>query len=133
MIVADANLLVYRYVRGPFSTLADAANAKDPDWRVPPFWRCEFTSALLKMIRGAALAEGDARSAIADAERHMTGRDVPVPQERALLTAARFGTSAYDAQYVTLAEMLGVRCVTADRPLIAKAPSACILLHDFVR
>lgn len=133
MIVADANVLVYRYVRGPFSPLADAANVKDADWRVPSFWRCEFTSAVLKLVRAGALSEATAREAMRDAATHLASREMDVPQDRALLAALRFGTSAYDAQYVALAEMLGVSCVTADQPLVQKAPAVCVLLDCFVR
>jgi predicted nucleic acid-binding protein len=133
VIVADANVLVYRYVRGPFSSLADAANVKDADWRVPLFWRCEFTSAVLKLVRAGALSEAAALEAIAGASTHLTGREMDVPQDRAMLAALRFGTSAYDAQYVALAEMLGVSCVTADQPLAQKAPAVCVLLDTFVR
>jgi predicted nucleic acid-binding protein len=133
MIVADANLLVYRYVRGPMSSLADAARAKEGDWRVPPFWKCEFTSAVLKMVRAEALTHAEATTAISDAHAEFASRETVVPQDRALAAALRYGTSAYDAQYVALAEMLNVSCVTADEPLAKKASAVCRLLRDFAR
>ena len=42
VIVADANLIVYRYVKGPLSPLADQAIKKDADWRTAILWRCEL-------------------------------------------------------------------------------------------
>lgn len=68
MIVADANLIIYRFVAGPFSAQADAAVRKDPNWRTVPLWRYEFTNALTTMVRNNVLSETDAMTAIAAAD-----------------------------------------------------------------
>jgi predicted nucleic acid-binding protein len=113
--------------------LADAARVKDPDWRTVVLWRCEFTSALVKMIRARVLDEPTALTALAAAAADMAPREMDVPHERALRAALRYGISAYDAQYVALAEMWGVSCVTADAALVRKAPGVCVPLADFIR
>jgi predicted nucleic acid-binding protein len=84
------------------------------------------------MIRAKVVQEATALAALASAEAHMVPREVPVPQERAVQTAMKYGISAYDAQYVVLAEVLGTTCVTADVPLVRKVPTLCTLLSDFV-
>ena len=133
MIVADGNLIVYRHVSGPLSARADAAGRKDADWRTAALWRCEMTSALAKMVRGRVLDEAAALSAIAAAGAEMFPRETEVPQDHALRVALRYGISAYDAQYIALAEMLGVPCVTADAALAKKTPALSILLAEFVK
>lgn len=133
MIIADANLILYRHLNGPFTAKADVAVKRDPDWRTSPLWRSEFTSAVVKMIRAGVLDESDALTAMATAAAEMVPREVEVPQERALRAALQFGISAYEAQYIALAEMLGCRCVTADEPLARKTPAASLLLSDFVK
>jgi predicted nucleic acid-binding protein len=133
VIVADASLIIYRHVAGPLTPLAGAARAKDPDWRTAPVWRFEMTSALVKMIRGGVLDEAGALAALAAADAEMTGREVDVPQDRALRDALRYGTSAYDAQYVVVADLLGAPCVTADAALAKKTPGLSTLLADFVQ
>lgn len=132
MIIADANLILYRYLNGPLTPLADAALARDPDWRTTALWRCEFTSAVVKMIRADVLDEAAATAAMNAAAADMVPREVEVPQEQALGAALRHGISAYDAQYIALAEMLGHRCVTADAHLARKTPAISVLLADFV-
>lgn len=133
MIVADANLIIYRHVDGPLTKLADEAWANDPDWRSAVLWRCEMTSAVVKMIRGGVLDESDAVIAMADAGRDLAERESVVPQDHAMRTALRYGISAYDAQYIALAEILGITCVTADAALAKKTPGVSVLLARFVK
>ena len=133
MIVADANLIIYRHVDGPLTPLAAACRKRDPDWRTAPLWRVEFTSALVKMVRARVLDEPTALAALAAAEAEMTGREVDVPQDHALRLALTHGVSAYDGQYLALAEILGAPCVTADAAFAKKAPGLIILIADFAK
>lgn len=133
MIVADADVIVYRFVQGPFSPLAAALLKNDPDWRTSALWRYEFANAMAVMLRAGALTEGDALEAIAHADAQMTARETVVRQDQALRVAARSGVSAYDAQYIALAQTLGVRCVTADTPLARKTAPTCVLLSHHVK
>jgi predicted nucleic acid-binding protein len=133
VIIADANLILYRYLNGPLTPLAEVAVARDPDWRTTNLWRCEFTSALVKMIRANVLAEVDALTAMRSAAADMIPREVDVPQDQALRAALQYGISAYDAQYIALAELLGHSCVTADGQLARKTPGVSVLLADFAK
>lgn len=133
MIVADANLIVYRFLKGPFTALSDAAVGKDSDWRTAPLWRYEFTSAVATMIIAKVVDEPTAVAAIGAAGAEMISRELLVPQELALEAAIRYRISAYDAQYIALAEELAVPCVTADVQLAAKVPNVAVLLADFVK
>lgn len=45
--------------------------------------------------------------------------------------AGASGRSAYDCEFVALAEALGVRLVTADRELTRSFPDRAISLEDF--
>ena len=133
MIVADANLIIYRHVSGPQTPLAAAARRKDPDWRTAALWRFELTSALVTMVRARVLDESSALAALVAADAEMSPRETEVPQDHALRVALARGISAYDAQYVALAEILGVPCVTADTALARKAPGLTVALADFVK
>jgi len=133
MIVVDANLIVYRYVSGPLSSLARAALDRDADWRTASMWRCEFAGAVVNMIRAKILDQNDALEAMSNAANEMSARTSDVPQENVVRIALRDGISAYDAQYIALAELLNLKCVTADGPLARKAPHTTILLSDFAR
>jgi predicted nucleic acid-binding protein len=133
MIVADVNLIIYRHVSGPLTPLAAAARRKDPDWRTAGLWHCELTSALVKMVRAKVLDESRALAVLAAADAEMSPRETSVPQDHALHVALTHGVSAYDAQYIALAEILGVPCVTADAALAKKTPGLTVSLADFVK
>jgi len=54
------------------------------------------------------------------AERLMKGQGYQMDSSRILRLAADSGCSAYDCEFVALAQVLGVTMVTADRALIEK-------------
>lgn len=46
MIVVDANVMVYLFIRGPFTADAAATYRRDGSWNVPYLWRSEFRNVL---------------------------------------------------------------------------------------
>jgi len=130
VIVVDANILVYAVVESTHSPLARRVAHKDPRWILPPLWRYEVTSSLLKLVRSRALTQEQALAALADAARLVAGREIPVDQARALRAAVAMDLSAYDAQYIALAQAYGIPCVTADASLARKTPGIAVLLSD---
>lgn len=132
MIVADANLLIYAVVQSTHTQLAQEVARRDSEWVLPPLWRYEFTSAVVTMLRGRALDATQAQDAIREAERLVAGREMVVDQIVAFQTAVAFDISAYDAQYIALAQTLGVRCVTADGKLLRNTSKVAISMADFI-
>ena len=51
MIVADTNLIVYLFITGDQTTLAQQVLEKDSYWIVPPLWQSEFRNVLAAYIR----------------------------------------------------------------------------------
>jgi predicted nucleic acid-binding protein len=130
MIVADTNLLIYLYVHGQRTEESEAVLQRDALWAVPLLWRSEFRSGLIGLVRAHALQLDDALAMIDEAERWLTGREYSVLSRQVLTLASRSGCSAYDCEFVALAQDLEVPLVTTDRqilkafPTIAVSPSA---------
>lgn len=130
MIVADTNLLIYLYVQGQRTEEGEAVLQRDALWAVPLLWRSEFRNSLIGLVRTHALQLDDALTMIDEAERWMTGREYSVLSRQVLTLASRSGCSAYDCEFVALAQDLEVPLVTTDRqilkafPTIAVSPSA---------
>ncbi|MEZ5416163.1 MAG: type II toxin-antitoxin system VapC family toxin [Vicinamibacterales bacterium] len=80
-------------------------------------WRSEFRNILAGYIRRSSLTLGQARAVQAEAEALVEGCEYDVPSERVLDLVARSTCSAYDCEFVALAELLGVPLVTADRKI----------------
>jgi len=132
MIVVDTNVLVYAIVQLPQTAFARQVATVDPDWVVPPLWHFEFTSAVTTLVHGLALSASQAEAAINYAEQLTAGREMSVDQVAVFRAAIAFNLSAYDAQYVALAEMLKIRCVTADARIVRNAPAVAVSISEFV-
>ncbi len=122
MIVSDANLLIYLFVRGQWTSRAEQVAARDPLWAAPFLWRSEFRNALAGLVRSSVLSVDQALMIVEEAERWMTGREYTVPSDQVLRLAASSGCSAYDCEYVALAQDLGLPFVTSDRQLLKAFP-----------
>lgn len=131
MIVADTNIIVYLLVRGEHSKEADEVYGRDGDWVAPALWRSEFCNALANYCHQGLLGLDEALVHIRDAEHLMRGREMQVASERVLRLAVVSGCSAYDCEFVALAQDLGVRLVTADRMLLSKFKPAAVSLRAF--
>lgn len=130
MIVADTNLLIYLYIQGQRTQESEAVLQQDAVWAVPLLWRSEFRNALIGLVRADALQLEEAFAIIDEAERWLTGHEYSVVSRQVLALANRSGCSAYDCEFVALAQDLEVPLVTTDRqilkafPTIATSPSA---------
>jgi predicted nucleic acid-binding protein len=131
VIVADTNLLVYLYVEGQRTAQAEAALARDPLWVAPLLWRSEFRNTLAGLVRRRALALEDALRIVDEAERAMAGREYSVLSQHVLQLAARSGCSAYDCEFVALAQDLGISFVTSDRQVLAAFPTTAVSRDRF--
>lgn len=131
MIVVDTNLLVYLYVEGQRTRQAEAALAKDPLWVAPLLWRSEFRNTMVGLIRKGGLASEDALRIVDEAERAMVGREYSVLSQHVVHLAAQSGCSAYDCEFVALAEDLSVAFVTSDRQVLSAFPRTAISLDRF--
>ncbi len=66
------------------------------------------------------------------AEFLVQGKEHFVPTLDVLTLAAHSGLTAYDCEFVVLAQQLGVRLVTSDGRILASFPSAAISMDAFV-
>lgn len=131
MIVADTSLILYLHISGDQTPLALEVLRKDPYWISPPLWQSEFRNALAGYIRrGMTLVK--AQQIMADALLIMAKRQVAPQSSRVLDLVSRNTCTAYDCEFVALAEQLNVPLVTADGPLLKSFPNLAISIHDFV-
>ena len=133
MIVADTNLLIYLQIGGRHRDLAEAVFRRDPIWMMPVLWRSEFRNALVNLLRIRALALDEAIAHARDAEASMTGREYQVLSHQVLSLASRSGCSAYDCEFVVLAEELSVPLVTSDREVLRAFPDVALAPDAFLR
>ena len=126
MIVVDANVLA-AYATGGSPEVA-ALLAQDAVWVVPPIWVSELRNILVKAIRARQLSVEGAMVALERAMRRVTPADRTISSRRIIELAAETSSSAYDCEYIALAEMLYLKLVTADRALASKFPEVAVRL-----
>jgi predicted nucleic acid-binding protein len=133
VIVADTNLVSYLLIPGPFTAVAKAVFAKDPDWIAPVLWRSELRSALWKHLRAGDVTLPQALSLMQFAETLFAFREFQVDSTPVLSLAAASNCSPYDCEFVHVALTEGCPLVTADKRVLAAFPGTAVSLEDFIR
>ena len=130
MIVADSNLIAYLLVPGSMTPKAEAVALRDPDWIAPPIWRSELRSMLALQVWKTLLALPQAIAIMEKATSLIA--DSPEPQSRRVLElAASSRCSAYDCEFLTVAENENTVVVTADAKMLRAFPKKTISIDDF--
>ena len=123
MIVVDSNVIAYCWIHGQRTALAHRLRRVDPDWHAPVLWRSELRNILVGYRRDGSLTEVQVRRIMAAAEAALAGREHYLPSDRVFAVTERHRLSAYDAEFVALAEVLGVPLVTEDRTILKSWPT----------
>jgi predicted nucleic acid-binding protein len=132
MIVADVNLVAALVLGGPDARLAQQVLERDAVWAAPLLWRSEFRSILAAYMRQRGLGASDAWRAHELAEQLLAGREYGVGGERVLQLVAGSDCSAYDCEYVALADVLGVSLVTSDKQVQRSFPALALDPRKFL-
>lgn len=132
MIVVDTNVLVYLFVRGQHSAEAMAVQLRDPEWIAPVLWRSEFRNALVLSVRQGMLPLAVAVSIAREAEFVMRGNEFRVDTGDVLRLADLSRCTAYDCEFVALAQARRVPIVTTDKQILRAFPSVAVSMKSFV-
>lgn len=128
MIVVDSNILAHLYLPGDFSARAEALLEQEPEWAAPPLWRSEFRNILLGYLRRGSLSFDQALDIQREAEDLLAQQEFAVDSPSVLALARDSGCSAYDCEFVALANTLGVKLATMDDQLLRSFPQTAIAL-----
>jgi predicted nucleic acid-binding protein len=126
VIVVDTNVVSYLLIRGERSQAKDRLLKADGDWAAPRLWLDEFLNVLATYERNGLLAQEMVSPILNDALSLMQGAAYEVPSERILAVARRTGCSAYDSQYIALAEDLGTKLYTCDQRILARCKGLAV-------
>ena len=133
MIVADNSLLVYFWLPSAVAGLAEAVKDRDSVWASPILWRAEFRNVLAGYLRRRALTEAEANTAYINVQKDLGANEYSVPTERIIKLVMASDCSAYDCEYVALAQDLGVPLVTTDRQVLRAFPGMAVSLEKFAK
>lgn len=132
MIVVDSNVIAYCWILSDRTELAQRVRLRDPEWHVPLLWRSELRSGLAVYLWRGTIDADRAAVTMATAEEALAGSEHQVSSTRVLQLAASSRLSAYDCEFVSLAESLAVPLVTEDRAVLKAFPEAALSMERFL-
>jgi predicted nucleic acid-binding protein len=132
VIVVDTNIISYRCMASPHRGNADAAWQRDSHWIAPMLWRSEFRNVLAGALRQRSLTVEAALQIASVAQALLAGNEFPVADRAVLNLVASSPCSAYDCEFVALAEEQRVPLVTVDRQILRAFPTIAVSLERFV-
>ncbi len=131
MIVVDTNIIAYLLINGDQTANAIAVARKDPDWAGPRLWRSEMRNLLTLYVRRGVFSRRAAVLIMEEALISLQDREFDVDSARVLELAEAFGCTAYDCEFVSLAERLSVPLITSDKKLLAAFPDVAVPMEAF--
>jgi predicted nucleic acid-binding protein len=123
MLLVDTNIIAPLYVRSARSPAVAELFAHDPVWRTEPLALIELSNVLITYERARYITAVTARDCLKRAAAFLQPHLFRVSHQAALDAALRYGTTAYDARFLALAQELRMRLVTEDARLRAAAPA----------
>lgn len=131
MIVVDVNAIAYLWIPGELTQHAERALATDPHWVSTVLWRSEFRSVLSGYLRRGLLDDSAVARCLQGAESQLNGHEYLIPSSLVMEKVVRSSCSAYDCEYVALADDLKATLVTSDKLILDQFPRLTKSLTEY--
>lgn len=130
MIVVDTNVIAALYLPSENTAFAETLLTQDADWAVPLLWRSEMRNTLTKYLRAGLMRLEQVYQIQREAEDLMAGNEYQANSLAVLKLADASQCSAYDCEFVALAQHLQVKLISQDKQILAQFPQDTIALKD---
>ena len=131
MIVVDTNIIGYLFLSSEQSLLAEGALKKDSEWAAPILWRSELRNVLHFYMRNKLIKLQHAQLIMDAASKLLRGREYEVSSYEVLRLASESKCSAYDCEFIAVANDLKAPLITADKELLREFPAVAVSLTAF--
>ncbi len=133
MIVVDTNVISYIFLPSQeLTTTAQRIFRKDSNWAAPLLWRSEFRNVLALYMRRQQMSLAEAKIIMQDAEAMMTGFEHTIASVTVISLIDSSSCSAYDCEFVALAQDLNVPLVTFDKKILAEFGGTAVSPQQFL-
>ncbi len=133
MIVVDSNVIASMWVPNDMDEWVYKVLKKDNDWVAPLLWRSEFRNVLSIYLRKEILEFSVVLQAIEEAEQLMEANEFEVNSTQVMSLVANSSCSAYDCEFVALADDLNIQLVTFDKKIALEFPEIAISPKEFAK
>ena len=132
MIVVDTNIIASMWVPNDMDKWVYKVLKKDDEWIAPILWRSEFRNVLSTYLRKNILELPVVLQAIEEAEQLMDANEFEVNSTQVMSLVSDSSSSAYDCEFVALADDLNIQLVTFDKKIVREFPDIAITPKEFV-
>ena len=132
MIVVDTNVIASMWVPNDMDEWVYKVLKKDDNWVAPLLWRSEFRNILSLYLRREMLELSGVLQATEEAEQLMNTNEFEVNSIQVMSFVSDSSCSAYDCEFVALADDLNVQLITFDKKIIHEFPNIAIGPEEFV-
>lgn len=132
MIVVDTNIVSYLYIFSEHSEQSERLLAFDSDWVAPTLWRSEYRNVLALHLRKNLLGLDEVLLIIHQAEKIFSHGEYEISSAHIMQLVASSNCSAYDCEFVALAQHLNVPLITADKQLLSKFPNVAGNINSYI-
>lgn len=131
MIVVDTNVIASMWVPNDLDEWVYKVLKKDDDWVAPLLWRSEFRNVLSIYLRKEIFDLSVALQTMEEAEQLMNANEFEVNSTQVMSLVSDSSCSAYDCEFVALADDLNVQLVTFDKQIIREFPNIAVSPEKF--
>jgi predicted nucleic acid-binding protein len=131
MIVVDTNVIASMWVPNDMDEWVYKVLRKDDDWIAPLLWRSEFRNILSTYLRKDILELPAILQAMEEAEQLMNANEFDVNSTQVMSLVSNSSCSAYDCEFVALADDLNVHLVTFDKKIVREFPDIAVSPKEF--
>jgi len=132
MIVVDTNIISYLYISGDNSQQSENLLSFNSTWVAPILWRSEFRSVLAQYLRKSLLDLDEILLIIQQAEKLLTGNEYEVPSTNIMQLVKNSQCSAYDCEFVALAQYIDAPFITADKKILREFPNIAKSVNSYL-
>lgn len=132
MIAVDTNVLVHFFLPSPHAEDTRAVYEKDKTWAAPLLWRSEFRNVLTLHSRRGLLSNSEVHDLMRLAEIFLQGREHLPSSAQVLQLALDSGCTAYDCEFISVAQELDAPLLTYDKALLTAFPQVARSVPSFI-
>jgi len=132
MIIADTNIISYLLLPTLYTDSVEKLYKIDPDWSAPILWKSEFRNVMALYLRKKIITLEKAMRLQDTAESIIIQNEYDISSSQVLALIDKSDCSAYDCEFIALANHLDAKLVTQDKKILREFPSAAISVSDYL-
>ena len=133
LLVLDTNIIAYFFLHSPFAAEAERLQALAFEWVAPRLWRSEFLNVLALHMRHNGLPLDKAKTIFALADEMLREGERHISASSILTLVDQSSCSAYDCEFIALAQKLSTKLVTQDKKLLRDFPHVAVSLKEALK